>query len=388
MVRRNFHHKGRSFTRENELFEDKARKDGSHNTDEVKSEHEVLAVGGEEGCCKQNVHRQTGAAAHKRSHHDRGDTVSRTVNGARCHNGGNVAAETDNEGHEGLAGQTQSAHQAVHHEGRTGHVAGVFEDGQEEVQEEDHRDEGGDGLNTAADTVSEDHLEPFGAADAFKQLTEPVNGHAAHEDIEEVNEGSAEILREEEHHVHHEQEDRQTEPAVQNHVVDLVGDGCGNFAFALNRLFSDAGHKLVTGIGNGDIKVTVKFLVQGFDDGLDGIHSARRELIGNPGGVFHELHGKPVGAFNTELGKLIFNGVSAVGDLFVKLHGHRRHEGLLQEVADGALEFLNALIAGGNHTDHRALQKLLKRFQIDLKVVGFGNIEHVHNDNHRNTHFD
>ena len=77
-----------------------------------------------------------------------------------------------------------------------------------------------------------------------------------------------------------------------------------------------------------------------------------------------------------------------MGDLFVKLHGHRRHEGLLQEVADGALEFLNALIAGGDHTDHRALQKLLKRFQIDLKVVGFGNIEHVHNDNHRNTHFD
>ena len=61
---------------------------------------------------------------------------------ARGHNRRDVAPETDQHGQEGLAGQSDGTHEPVHHEGSTGHVAGVLEHGQEEIRCRDDRDEG------------------------------------------------------------------------------------------------------------------------------------------------------------------------------------------------------------------------------------------------------
>ncbi len=170
MVGRDFHHEGGSFTRKGDLLQEEARDDSSHDTDDVEREHQVLTIGREEGGSEQNVNRQTSTAAHERGHHDRDDTVRGTVHRTASHNRRNVTTETNDQRHESLTRQAQGAHNTVHHERSTSHVARVFQHRQEEVEEEDHRNKGGDSLNTAPDTVSQEHAEPIRCTNRFEQF--------------------------------------------------------------------------------------------------------------------------------------------------------------------------------------------------------------------------
>ena len=112
---------------------------------------------------------------------------------------------------------------------------------------------------------------------------EPVDHHAADQNVEEVNERAAQVLREQEHHVHDEKEDRQAEPAVKDNAVDLVGERRGSFADADNRLLGDVGHEVVASVGDGDIEVAVVFLVEVGNDLFDVGGIDVRKLSSRPG---------------------------------------------------------------------------------------------------------
>ena len=54
---------------------------------------------------------------------------------------GNGAAEADEHRHDGLAGQADAPQQLVHHERHARHIAGVFQNRQEEKQCDNDRQE-------------------------------------------------------------------------------------------------------------------------------------------------------------------------------------------------------------------------------------------------------
>jgi len=78
-----------------------------------------------------------------------------TLDRARGHDGGHVAAEAHEHGDKRLAVQADAVHDAVHDEGRAGHVARIFHERDEEVKQQDVRQEDGHAAHTADDAVGQ-----------------------------------------------------------------------------------------------------------------------------------------------------------------------------------------------------------------------------------------
>ena len=388
MVRRDLHHEGRGGARKGDALEQEARDDGGEDADEVEGEDEVLAVGREERRGEEHVDRETGAAAHERSHHDRDDAVGGAVHRAGGHDGGHVAAEADEQRHEGLTRQAEGAHQAVHDECGAGHVAGVLENGEEEEEEEDDRDEGCDRLDAAADAVGEHDAQPVGRAEGFEQGAEAVDEDAAHENVEEVDEGRPEILREEEHQVHHEEEDRQAEPAVEHDAVDPVRERLAGLALADDGVGGDRADEFVAGARDGDVKVSVEVGGDGLHDRLGALEHAVGELFLDAGSGFHHLEGKPARTGDAARLELGLELVDAGGDALVEADLHRRDDGVGEELADAVLELADARGAGGDDAHDGAAEGLLKLVEADFDLVLLRDVEHVDDDEHRHAHLD
>ena len=56
--------------------------------------------------------------------------------------------------------QAQGVHETIHHEGRTGHIPGIFKHGYEEVKEKQHGHEGEHAANSADYPVDQQGLDP------------------------------------------------------------------------------------------------------------------------------------------------------------------------------------------------------------------------------------
>ena len=324
MVRRDFHHEGGNFTGQHHALDQKARDDGGNDADHIDAEHQILAIGREERRRKQHVDRHAGAAAHEGSHHDGDDAVGCLIHRAGSHNGRHVAAKAHDQRYEGFAGQAQSAHHAVHHERGTSHVTRVLKHGEEQEQEEDRRNKGRNRCNTAADTVGEQDLKPFGRADCLKQATETVDKDAGKRDVKEVNKSAAEILRKEEHHVHNRQEDRQPQPTVEYHPIDLVGHRIAHFAVTNQRFLRDAVDKAVTSVGNHDIGVAVISGIHLIDNLLNLGVGFSGKLVFNSRSTFNELQREPFGTFHAFFAQSLSNRFTSLLNALVERNVHRR----------------------------------------------------------------
>jgi len=82
---------------------------------------------GKKGGGEECIDGQARAAGHEGGHGDRHEAVAAVLQGARGHDGRDVAAEADDERHEALARQPYPAHESVHDEGGARHVARIFE---------------------------------------------------------------------------------------------------------------------------------------------------------------------------------------------------------------------------------------------------------------------
>ena len=87
------------------------------------------------------VNRYLRGAAYVWHQHDGHVSVAVRVKGPACHDGRHGASESDEHRHEASAGEADLTQQGVHDKGDSGHVAGVFQNGQEEKQHEDDRQE-------------------------------------------------------------------------------------------------------------------------------------------------------------------------------------------------------------------------------------------------------
>ena len=298
MVRRNFHHESSRLVFQRGSLQNEARENRHQNTDQIQREDQVLSSERPESRRKQHVYRKTSAAAHERSHHHGRNTVGFFLHGAGGHNRRNAAAEAHDQRNEGFAGKSQETHHAVHHESGTGHVAGVFQEGEREEQTGDHGNKGRDCLNTAADAVSENRLEPFGTADARQKITEALNEDGSEKNIEEIDKGRSDVDREDEHQIHDEQEDRNTEPAVQNDLVNFIGRALVDLAFADHGCGCCLRYKAVANVSHRDIEVAVVLLINFRNDLIDFGQVHPFQVVAHTGVAFQQLLGRPFGAFH------------------------------------------------------------------------------------------
>ena len=384
----NFHHEVRGAPGEYRVLQKEPRQHGGRDPDHVEGENEVLPVRGEEGRGKENVDRKSRAAAHEGRHHDGDDAVGRPVHRARRHDGGDVATETDDQGHEGFAGQSQRAHQAVHDERGARHVARVLKDGKEKVKEEDDRNEGRNRLKAPAHAVCEEYAQPVRSAERGEEFADPFDHDAAHENVEEVDEGPAHVLREEEHHVHDEEENRQAQPAVEDHAVDFLREALRHFTDARDRTVGDLLHEGVASARNENVRVALRFLVQSPNARLDGFEVDPGEFVVKARRLFHELHREPLGARDLRFAEVSGRFGDRALDPFVEAGLHARHHGVLERGEDRVFERVDPVFARSDHAHHGATEFARKRVEVDREAVLLGDVEHVHDDEHRDLHLD
>ena len=295
MVGRQLHDERRDRALEQGVLENQPGQDGEADPGQVEQEDHVLAADREEGGGEQRIDRQPSTAAHERVHHNGQGAIALVLEGAGRHDRRHVAAEPDQQRHERLARQAEHAHEAVHDEGGARHVAGALEKGQGEEHEADRRDEGRHGLDAAADAGGEQPDQPGRGVEAAEQFGHAVDEDGAGRDVEEVDKSAADVDGEHESQIHHQEEDRQAEHAVEDHLVDLVGQGLAELGGVGHDVGRQPIDEAVAGVGQGDIGI---FAEVGGERLLVALQFFAQLAIDQGdvlGVVLEQLHGQPVG---------------------------------------------------------------------------------------------
>ena len=225
-VLRQLQNEGRLAGFEDGAFEQPRGGHGADKAGQIEAEHddgaqaeESVQVGdvGDEGGDQQHVDRQARRAGHEGRDQDGGEAVALVLDGARGHDGRNSAGVGGEQRDEGLAVESDGAHDAVGDERGAGQVAGVFEDSDEEKeqknlrQEDEHR---GDALPCA---VEQQRLKPSGGQQRADQVANAG---------EDVAKAVGERLADGEDHFKDADDDEQKQQrspdAVEQDIVDLA----------------------------------------------------------------------------------------------------------------------------------------------------------------------
>ena len=100
----------------------------------IQRDHNQRPIAREKGRCKQGIDRKLCRAAHKGSEQDRHLPIPFGGKGAARHNARYGTAKSHQHGNNTPAGQTDFSQQFIHDKGDSGHIAAVFQYGQEEKQ--------------------------------------------------------------------------------------------------------------------------------------------------------------------------------------------------------------------------------------------------------------
>ena len=120
------------------MLEHQRKQDPAQDPKEVKSHHDRRPqCPWEKGRGEQSVDGQLGRAGHKGGEQNGHTAVPLTGESAGGHDGRHRTAEPDQHRHKAAARQADPPQQLVHDKGHPRHVAGVFQDGQEEEQGDD-----------------------------------------------------------------------------------------------------------------------------------------------------------------------------------------------------------------------------------------------------------
>ena len=129
---------------------------------------------GQERADQQHVDRQPGRAAHQRGHQDRRQPVAAVFDDARGHDAGHRAGHRGQQRNERFAAQPAARHQLVHQERRPGHVAAVFQHGDEGEQDHDLRQEHQHAADAFDDAVGKQAASAAPAAGPSQVARKPV----------------------------------------------------------------------------------------------------------------------------------------------------------------------------------------------------------------------
>ncbi len=127
-------------------------------------------------------------------------------------------------------------------------------------------------------------------------------------------------------------------------------------------------------------------LAHGPDNAADGFRRLFAHLLVGRFRSLEHFPGIPLGVLQARLFEHIGHLGGRIGKILRILDGHRRNLGGGKELLDGLLELFHALLPGGHDAQNRAAERLLERLQVDFDLVILRDVEHVHDDQHRNAH--
>ena len=428
MVGRELHNERRRATgKELGLLEHEARGDDGKDAQEVEERADPLRGGGriaDDGAHEQGDDRQLGATGNERGGHDRHAAVLLVLDGLGRHDAGDAAARGHEHGDKGLTGQAKAAEHAVHDKGDAGHIAAVLQEGQHHKEQEHLRDEAEDGAQAGDDAVADQRIDQasvLGAAShkgvvhhggdtrdigavlcrvdrvgivarSFDSLVICIAALAQHEPtigaeeliIGEVGHRAAErghgdVVDSE----HDDDEDRQAQNTVGNHVVDLLGgahlgrslgealiDDVRDDAIALT---GDDGLSIVVAIllALGDQLLHASGLLLGEVDEFAGVCITLEQLDG----VIAALVGRNARR------QVVLDVVQNVLDGGVELV--LRHLALGSSGLFDLLEqFFNTFVLKGRNHHDRAAELLGQFGGVDLVTVLLDQIGHIEGNDH------
>jgi hypothetical protein len=358
---------------------------GGSDADEVEAEDQVLPADGEEGSGEQGIDGKPGAAGHERGHDDGHGPVALVLQRPRRHDRWHVAAEADDERHEGLPRQADGAHEPVHNEGGPGHVAGVLQRREEQEQATDDRDEGCDRLDAAADAVGEHGRQPVGAAEQAEQRGCAVDEDRAEEDVEEVDEGAADVDGHHEHRVHDDEEDRDAERPVQHQPVNPVGQVAPDLPGARQHRLDDPVHPGIAASRNEDVRLLAGLLLDPGPQQRKPCHGLGRGEAQRLGVAFEQTQGEPAPPLRRHIEKrrklaqgLLDRG--RVGE--IEPARARRGRG----GNDRVLQRLDSLLLCRDDGHDRAAEPVREALGVDPELPVPGHVHHVQRDDDREVH--
>ena len=393
MVGRQLHDKGRGLSPQQRVLQNKAGQNRHGHTDQIDQKHDVLAASREKGRGKQRIDRQSRAAGHEGVHADGHEAVALALQCAGGHDGRHVAAKTHQHGHKCLARQTDHPHEAVHDKGRAGHVTGIFQKGQAQKHEENGRHKGGYRLDTAANAIRQDNLQPRRRMEGGEQFLEAVHEYCGEELVEEIDEDIAHIDGDHEGKVHGHQKEGNTPDAAEREPVDFFGERGIGLAASLYHAFREPGDECVACRGDDNVAV---LLFPGLD-----ILPLRCHHRGEPavqceagdrrGFALQELERHPVQRHTAQTllgGEL--TGKQALRLLHrARIFGRdrRKGQGIVGKAGDRRSQIVNALALAGRHGHNRAAQPPGQLFHVNVKPAQGGHIHHVEGHQHLCLHF-
>ena len=201
------------------------------------------------------------------------------------------------------------AHDAVHHEGHSRHVATVLEQRQEHVQDDEPRHEHEHGADTGDDTIDGERDEPVGRREHLEEARDPARDGTADDRVDPVEEVGRDLDHQLEDDEHHREEDGQAQQTAGQNAVKPVGDAVARDGRAIDDLAYDPVDIAVAAVGDGDVgSISVHRLdalatrrCGSVDSATGDLGDARKE-VGLP---FEQLDGQParlVGGHKVGLG--------------------------------------------------------------------------------------
>ena len=218
-VGRQLHHEGEVVVLD-KTGKDFGAQERHHDAEQVDPEQCRGGVVGEESPGQEHENRQAAGAGHERDDGDGNQAGLPALDGARRHDGRHIAAEAHDHGDERLAMETDAVHQLVHDEGGAGHVATVFHQRDEQVQDQDVRQEHEHAAHSADDPVHHEVFQPSVLHVGGDEIAE-----FPHEPVNPVHRVLAQGEGGPEHQPQQEDENRKSQPAVRHDGVDPVGQG-------------------------------------------------------------------------------------------------------------------------------------------------------------------
>ena len=235
---------------EQRAVEQQASQHCHHDPAQVQAKDHQPRLAREEDRRQQHVDRQARPTAHKGHQHAGQDALALVFHGARGVDAGHRTAKTDDHRQEALALQSQSLHQAVHHEGRPRHVARIFEQPQAQIQDPQHRHEGQHPTHPRQQPANQQALYPRAAQpQPAQQRAEPTGQRAREYVIQPIHVRGWQLAGQAEQNKHHQQKKRQTQPAVRHQAVNFFRGG-QPIAGAADNLLGKLADPAVTLIGD------------------------------------------------------------------------------------------------------------------------------------------
>ena len=388
VVRRQLHDEVRRIALEERVLEDESRRDAEDDARDVDKEDELPRILREKRRAKQNPDRELRPAAHERRHEDREEAVALRLERARRHDRRHRAAEADEHRDERLARKPDSPHEAIHHERRAGHVAGVLEKREGEEHEADRRQEREDGLHGGSRAVRDNRRQPLRRVARAQEPGESRHEERVADAVEEVDERPTDNLGKPKDQVHDREEYWNAQETVEGELVDPLAD-VRLRARHLDDIMNKSRNDTITRLSEFDIRRIGKNLRHALNRA---VHDLGRHVVifvkltANERIALQRLDRDPARRDLERFGRLDRRGgenVDLLFELVAVVELHRRHLRLVKRVAEGCKKALQVLRLRRVDADHRHAEVRGEMVEFNDRVALPDDVHHRDDNDHR-----